>query len=201
MKEQRPHLLQENPNISSVEIAKIAGQKWRTLDSAAKENLQKQYLEKIKEFAVSVEEYKKQLTDEQKEEIRRTSLEQKEEKRQKRISREKRVLGKPKKPVTAFGSFMKEQSAARNMKPTKDILKSLSQEWLAMSEEEKAVYKAAYPEAYKAYKMNLAKWEGEMIEKGKKELVRKSTLMDSNAQSTQESRKISKKGKSEALKE
>ena len=70
-----------------------------------------------------------------------------------------------------------------------------------MSEEEKAVYKAAYPEAYQAYKMNLVKWESEMIEKGKKELVRKSTLMNSNAQSTQESRKISKKGKSEAHKE
>ena len=81
--------------------------------------MQKQYLEKIKDFAVSVEEYKKQLTDEQIEEIRRTSLEQKEEKRQKRISREKREFGKPKKPVTAFGSFMKEQSAARNIKPTK----------------------------------------------------------------------------------
>ncbi|XP_025103306.1 transcription factor A, mitochondrial-like isoform X3 [Pomacea canaliculata] len=176
MNEKLSKIRQNNPGASISKISKIASQLWKEQvpegKSAYKLLAHEEYQDYKRKYLVFLdglsEQEKAQLHDDE-----RAKMEFHERLRDKQ---ELRDLGKPKKPPNGYMVFVRSSLHARGGVSVNQFCKHLADHWRNMSKEEKEIYEKDARVEREKYKKELEEWEQKMIEIGREDLVRKSSL-------------------------
>ncbi|XP_039627527.1 transcription factor A, mitochondrial isoform X2 [Polypterus senegalus] len=171
--QKQPILLKQYPALRIVEITKKIAQEWRGMTPDQK----KPFLEAAslarEKYKQDIEKFNAQLTPAQ-------AAAFKEEKRQKRVKRklmrrkrELTVLGKPKRPRSAFNIFMAEHFVEAKGVSLQEKMKGLFNEWVRLNSSQKQGYMRLAEDDKIRYKNEIKSWEDHMIRIGREDLVRK----------------------------
>ncbi|XP_018378487.1 PREDICTED: ARS-binding factor 2, mitochondrial [Trachymyrmex cornetzi] len=167
----RNELQKEYPHCKLTELSKIASEKWTQIDPTIKQNLQKQFREQFSIYKQKLMDYENSLTNEQKMEIK--LLKKGHTLKQGEIKQKLMELGKPKRPLSAFMLFMQSKKNTKNPhKSHKDWINDITNEWKNMTMINKSKYNAEASDLLKKYKIEMQKWEEEMIRTGHYNIVK-----------------------------
>ncbi|XP_017757324.1 PREDICTED: high mobility group B protein 6 [Eufriesea mexicana] len=175
------HFTEEEPNIKYSDVLKKASKRWAVLNPIEKEHFQKQYSEKYEAYTKKLQEYNNSITKEQKQ----LWEEKKKEYEQTSIGinnkRMHEIFGKPKKPSNAYLSYVMSKKSEKDPNISfKNWMKCMAIRWKELSNEEKEPYVDQAIHLLAQYKIDLEKWEMEMIRSGHPDIVRAKTLMKYN---------------------
>ncbi|GFO28631.1 mitochondrial putative transcription factor a [Plakobranchus ocellatus] len=164
----------DHPEASRKEIVTIASQQWKNVDPEEKSLLTMQRKELFEKYKNDMKNYIDSMTPE---EIR-LEEKRKQQKMAKKLKMARRELGMPKMPGSAFTYFMSEQySQHSGEEGVTQIFKKLRNHWDSLSEKEKEKYKQQSTQKSEVYKEEMERWEKEMMELGRFDVIRKSTLL------------------------
>ncbi|XP_048406970.1 transcription factor A, mitochondrial isoform X1 [Stegostoma tigrinum] len=170
--EQQQIIFKQSPDIKVSEKTKQIAQAWRALTPDQKKPYELAANDAKLKYKVELAAFKANLTPAQ-----LASL--KEERRQKlakrRTMRKKRkltVLGKPKRPRTAFNIFMAENFDEAKGATSQAKLKNLQDEWHRQSETQKQMYAQLAEDDKIRYQNEIKLWEEQMIETGHEDVIR-----------------------------
>ncbi|XP_066253954.1 transcription factor A, mitochondrial-like [Euwallacea similis] len=172
--EKRPALIKTNPSLSSIEIIKTLSEQWSQLSVNAKETYILAALEERAKYDEKLVRYNAQLTPEQEKILKEIDAEKRKDKIKRKMRLENKAEGKPKRPVTAFAIFLKENFVQGTS--LVDSMKDITEKWTKLPEFEKQKYQFQWQKNKEKYEADLASWEDQMIAKGKSFLVRASSL-------------------------
>ncbi|KAK3801982.1 hypothetical protein RRG08_064576 [Elysia crispata] len=164
----------DHPNASRKEVVAIASQQWKSVDPEEKSHLAMQRKDLFEKYKDDMKSYLENMTpEEMKLEGRR-----KQQKMTKKLKRARRELGMPKMPASAFCCFMTEHYSehAGEDKVTR-IFKRLRDQWDSLSDAEKEKYQKQSAQRSEVYKEEIERWEKDMMEMGRFDVIRKSTLL------------------------
>ncbi|KAK9296835.1 hypothetical protein QLX08_009246 [Tetragonisca angustula] len=163
----KPRFAEESPDMKYSEVLQRASSEWSKLDVAKKENFineynksYKIYMEKLREYKNSLTEEQKQLWEQKKKEYEQTNTKKKYE-----------ILGKPKKPLNGYLSYL--SSKRKDKDPDmhiKDWVKSMTVNWNTLPDKEKEPYLTEATQLNAQYQKDLEKWEMEMIRCGNSDI-------------------------------
>lgn len=174
VKKVQEQILKDNPNISRTEVIAIASQQWKNVDPEEKSHLAIQRKELYEKYKNDIKIYYDNMTPE---EIKLDER-KKQQKMLKKLQTARKELGMPKMPAASFGMFMAENySQHAGSDKVTVIFKKLKDQWKNMSDAEKAKYKEQSLQSSENYKVEMERWEKEMMELGRFDVIRKSTLM------------------------
>ncbi|XP_078080542.1 transcription factor A, mitochondrial [Mustelus asterias] len=170
--EQHQVLFKQSPDIKVVEKTKWIAQAWRQLTPDQKQPYEIAASDARLKYKEELAVFRAKLTPTQ-----LASL--KEERRQKlakrRTIRKKRkltILGKPKRPRTAFNIFMAENFDEAKGTTSQAKLKSLQDEWQRLSDTQKQMYKQLAEDDKIRYQTEIKSWEEQMIDSGHADVIR-----------------------------
>ncbi|XP_060097214.1 transcription factor A, mitochondrial [Heteronotia binoei] len=171
-KDQHPICRKQNPNTSVLEITKKIAHAWRELPASEKQPYEAAAKIEMQTYKEQMAKYKAQLTPAQEEAL-------KEEKRRKvakrRATRKKRqltVLGKPKRPRSAFNIFMSEHFQEAKGVSSQGKMKNLFEEWQKLASFQKQTYHQLAEDDKIRYENEMKSWEEHMAEIGRGDLIR-----------------------------
>ncbi|KAJ8365662.1 hypothetical protein SKAU_G00144930 [Synaphobranchus kaupii] len=192
VKQQHPLVVRQNPDLKIVEIVKRIAQHWRALSPEQKRPFQEASLADHAQYKMEVEKFKSQLTPAQ-------SAALNEERRQKlakrksiRHKRELALLGKPKRPRSAFNIFMAEHFSQARGTTMQEKLISMLDDWKKLYLSQKQVYIQLAEDDRIRYKNEMKSWEEHMIEIGREDVVRGKKPVSKKTVSTKGGKKKSK---------
>ncbi|KAB0793076.1 hypothetical protein PPYR_12696 [Photinus pyralis] len=180
--ETRPILLKQHPDWKQMQVVKQIALNWRNMDTTLKEKYEERYR---KDHAVYEEEHTKYLSSLTAEQL--DALEKL--KADKRVRRNKRVIrklwrdtGKPKRPLTNFGYFIKEKrELPENRGDTLgNVLNKYKEAWTKLPEEAKQKYTNMFKADQERYNAEIEKWEAKMVNEGQRKIVRKDSQIESS---------------------
>lgn len=125
---------------------------WQSMDAAGRERFTKDYkTDLIKYYSSDYIKYMSSLSDVDKRRIKEMKLELKKRKELAAQQRRLRNLYKPKKPMSPFFRYYRDQSDRKASESHKDYLKRVKSKWNDLSETEKEKFKTSAEEeaAYK----------------------------------------------------
>ncbi|XP_043568291.1 transcription factor A, mitochondrial isoform X1 [Chiloscyllium plagiosum] len=170
--EQQQNLFKQSPDIKLSEKTKQIAHAWRQLTPDQKQPYELAASDAKLKYKVELAAFKANLTPAQ-----LASL--KEERRQKlakrRTMRKKRkltILGKPKRPRTAFNIFMAENFEEAKGATSQAKLKNLQDEWHRQSDQQKQMYTQLAEDDKVRYQNEIKLWEEQMIETGHGDVIR-----------------------------
>ncbi|XP_066140520.1 transcription factor A, mitochondrial-like [Euwallacea fornicatus] len=172
--EKRPALVKTNPSLSNIEIIKTLSQQWSQLNAKEKETYILAALEEKEIYDEKLFKYNAQLTPEHEKILKEIKVEKQKDKIKRKVKLENKAEGKPKKPVTAFAIFLKENFVQG--KSVVDSMRDITEKWTKLPESEKQKYQMQWQKNKEKYDADLVSWENRMIAKGKSFLVRDSLL-------------------------
>ncbi len=91
------------------ELVQKVSEQWKKLDLETKTKMMNEYHEKLKKHPEAVKNYYDSLTDAQRVQLEAAKQAKNESKKKRRATLELRKTGKPARPVSSFGIFVKEQ--------------------------------------------------------------------------------------------
>lgn len=192
VEQQRPLVVRQNPGLKVVDIVKRVAQQWRALSPEQKRPFEEASRADHAQYKVDIAQYKSQLSPAQ-------SAALKEEKRQKlakrksiRHKRELTLLGKPKRPRTAFNIFMSENFAQARGTSMQAKLISMTNDWKKMRISERQVYSQLAEDDQIRYRNEMKSWEEHMIEIGRDDVVRRKRATSKKTRGTKQGKKKSK---------
>ncbi|KAI8794882.1 transcription factor A, mitochondrial isoform X2 [Biomphalaria glabrata] len=169
-----PDMQKENPGIQRKELISKIAKMWKELDPEVKSQLSIQRKEMLEKYKQDMKMFLENITPDQ--------ISQLETKKLKNTARKKKLerksLGHPKKPVGAFGNFVREKFSERTDEPVAQFFKHISDQWHTMSDKEKEPYVIKAEEGKASYKEQIKNWEKEMMSLGRFDLVRKGSLVE-----------------------
>lgn len=181
MKQMRPEIRAKDPKISIIDTIKVIAKRWETVDPTTKKKLEEEYKNDQIQFIEKRAEYDSKLTDAQRIDIKLLKDELAEAK-DKRLHRKKvKQLGRPKKPASAFLRYLSEQRTKLPQSPNetyRDWQKKIAAKWTEFSDKEKEKYVVASHSEYGRYKLEISKWEEEMVKQGNLDVVRQEALIE-----------------------
>ncbi|XP_033880507.2 transcription factor A, mitochondrial [Acipenser ruthenus] len=170
--QQRPAVAKQYPDVRIVEITKKIAQEWRLLSPEQKKPYQEAALAARQVYKEEMTKFKEQLSPAQ-------AAALKEEKRQKmarrraiRKKRELTMLGKPKRPRSAFNIFMSEHFQEATGESMQSKMKNLFEDWSKLRISQKQVYMQLAEDDKIRYKNEMKSWEEHMVEVGREDLIR-----------------------------
>ncbi|CAF0811465.1 unnamed protein product [Brachionus calyciflorus] len=136
----------------------------------ASKNTEEQNLKKNELLSTLNNDQIKNLTDElaKERELRKKML------KEFRIKKEKNKLNAPKRPKGAF--FLYCDTLDKGDAPIQQFTRGASEKWKLLAQQDKDVFNREASEQMQEYMIKYAEWEKKMIEQGKKNLIRKTTL-------------------------
>jgi len=176
--EKRPFLVTYYPDLKATDLVKKASQQWRMLSPEAKRPYDQAAVEARAHYNVQLQQYKNSLTplqSELREKERRLRLAKLKEGRRKT---ELKTLGKPKSTRSAFNLFMSENYTKVKYQPMNLTMrmKSLRNDWETLVDAQKKRYNQLAEDDKVRYHNEMKIWERRMMEMGREDLVRKSSL-------------------------
>ncbi|KAF7388182.1 hypothetical protein HZH66_010949 [Vespula vulgaris] len=168
MKIMRPSIVNKFPGYKSSDIVKELSARWALEDPEYKFKLNKEYDTEYKEYMVKLIEFEKTITPEQRENymnMRKNINKRKESKE------DVTLLGKPKRPPSAFILYMLNQMKVQ--KPvikTKEYLKQLSIQWNTMNERDKQQFIDQAGKLMDQYNKEKVEWKQNKIKESHKKV-------------------------------
>ncbi|XP_012278210.1 transcription factor A, mitochondrial [Orussus abietinus] len=159
------------------DFVKKVAQEWAQIDEAEKKNMQKEYEKRMNDYINELLEYDKSITEEQRNLVEKEK--KKAEQRHNQIVLKKKLeeLGRPKKPISAFGLYimdhMKKENISGNLKK---VMLEVGNKWKILSTDEKKMYTDKYKKLWNEYQHTLLEWEKQMIKLGYTDYIRNKTL-------------------------
>lgn len=145
--ENRQLVVTKHPNLKVYEIDSILAKMWQSLDPTDREPFIKQYkTDLIEYYSSDSTKYKSSISDIDKRRIKEMNEEIK--MRKELAAQQKKLckLDKPKKPISSFFRYYKEQSDRMVNEPHKDYLQRVKSRWNDLSEAEKVKFKPSAAE-------------------------------------------------------
>ncbi|XP_024153924.1 transcription factor A, mitochondrial isoform X2 [Oryzias melastigma] len=174
--QQKPAVVQQNPEIKPVDIIRRIAQQWRVLSPEQKKPFQEAMQRDMQKFKLDLQKYQSQLTPAQ---LQQQAVERKQRMSKRKAIRKKRELtslGKPKRPRSAFNIFMSEHFEEARGTTTPAKMKSLMDDWRSLFSNQKQVYMQLAEDDKIRYKNEMKSWEDHMLEIGREDLLRDQTL-------------------------
>uniref|UniRef100_A0A336M6C8 CSON012768 protein n=1 Tax=Culicoides sonorensis TaxID=179676 RepID=A0A336M6C8_CULSO len=181
MKEFRPKVVAQNPNMKQIEIVKMVAKSWEKVDQATKDKLEGEYKKEREVFMKEMLAYESKLTPQQKEDLKMARQDRVEAREKRDMKKRNKDLNKPKRPASAFVMFAMEQrksnppSAKENLR---DYMKKLGEKWSKLSDAEKKPFMEANVKANAQYKSDLESWEKLMMKEGNFDVIRNPIVLE-----------------------
>ncbi|XP_057607850.1 transcription factor A, mitochondrial [Chionomys nivalis] len=172
--EQLPRFKAKHPDAKLSELIRKIGAAWRELPDAEKKVYEADFKAEWKAYKEAMSKFKDQLTPTQ-----LVSFEK--EERQKRLKkkasikkRELTLLGKPKRPRSAYNIYVSESFQETKEESAQGKLKTINQAWKNLSSDERQVYIQLAKDDRIRYDNEMKSWEEQMAEVGRSDLIRRS---------------------------
>ncbi|XP_021483058.1 transcription factor A, mitochondrial [Meriones unguiculatus] len=178
--EQLPRFKAQYPDIRLIDLVRKIAAVWRDLPEQEKEVYETDFKAEWEKYKEAVTRFKAQLSPSQLKLLEK-DLKQKRMKR-KAILRKKEltVLGKPKRPRSAYNIYVAESFPESKEKTVQAKMKSINQTWKNMSDEEKESYFQLAKDDKIRYNNEIKSWEDQMAEVGRSDLIRQSVKRTGN---------------------
>lgn len=184
----------KNPNLPKLKMLGEAAKTWRSLSAEQKlaysELADKNRKEKQAQLDKIFSGLSETDSDLLKKDIAKTASLRRKHLSAFRIKREKKALGRPKKPATSFVLFTK--TLPRGDAPITEFIKGAGHKWKALPEQDKDKFREQAKIEQEAYSKKLKEWEGKMLSEGKDILVRKSVVGKLTKRLTKTTKRMSK---------
>lgn len=169
-------LQKEYPNYTYSDIVKKASKQWAQVEPKVKENLRKQYMEQHLIYKQKLQDYENSITWDQKALVNEQLIKKEHEWEKNQVKQKLAELGKPKRPLSAFFLFLQNKQDSKDPQVLyKDWVNNVSKEWKNMTKEAKEKYVAEATQLRDKYKIDLKKWEKNMIQAGHQNLLKSNT--------------------------
>ncbi|XP_019748154.1 transcription factor A, mitochondrial [Hippocampus comes] len=196
--QQKPVIVSQNPELKHVEAIRKLAQEWKLMRPEQKQPFEDAFLREKEQFKIDLQQYLAQLTPA---ELEQQVLEKRQRKAKRKAFRKKReatVMGKPKRPRTAFNIFMSEHFVEAKGENTQAKMKTLLGDWKKLFGNQKQVYAQLAEDDKIRYKNEITSWEDHMMEIGRGDLLRDKTLVSQRRKAAEAEK--AKKKKREAAK-
>ncbi|KAH0623564.1 hypothetical protein JD844_006454 [Phrynosoma platyrhinos] len=171
-KDQQPIYRKQNPDVSVLEITKKIAQEWRELPASDKQPYEAAAKADRQVYKEQIAKYKAGLTPAQEAAIKEEKRRKLQKRRATRKKRQLTVLGKPKRPRTAFNIFMSEHFQEAKGISIQAKMKNLFDEWQKVSSSQKQTYLQLAEDDKIRYENEMKSWEEHMAEIGREDLIR-----------------------------
>nr|XP_028585463.1 transcription factor A, mitochondrial [Podarcis muralis] len=171
-KEQQPFYKKQNPDVSVVDITKKIAHAWRELPASDKQPYETAAKTDRQIYKEQMIKYKAQLTPAQEAALKEEKRRRVEKRRAARKKRQLTMLGKPKRPRSAFNIFMSEHFQEAKGISIQAKMKNLFEEWQKMSSSQKKTYQQLAEDDKIRYENEMKSWEEQMAEIGREDLIR-----------------------------
>ncbi|XP_059137614.1 transcription factor A, mitochondrial [Peromyscus eremicus] len=171
--EQLPRFKAKHPDAKLSELVRKIAAAWRELPDAEKKVYEADFKAEWKAYKEAMSRFKDQLTPSQ-----LVSFEK--EVRQKRMKKQALVkkkelmlLGKPKRPRSAYNIYVSESFQEATDQTAQGKLKSINEAWKKLSSDEKQAYIQLAKDDRIRYDNEMKSWEEQMAEVGRSDLIRR----------------------------
>ncbi|XP_053442311.1 transcription factor A, mitochondrial [Nycticebus coucang] len=172
-KEQLPIIRAQNPDVKNTELIKKIAELWRKLPDSEKKIYEDASRAAWEAYKEEINKIQEQLTPTQIVSLEKEIMQKRLKKKALIKKRELTILGKPKRPRTAYNIFVSEcfQDARDDSSQAK--LKTINEAWKNMSSSQKQVYFQFAKDDKIRYENEMKSWEEQMIEVGRNDLIRR----------------------------
>ncbi|VVC29009.1 High mobility group box domain [Cinara cedri] len=167
-------------NLRTKDTFRILSEMWKLFDVNTKEKMTEAYGKELVKYKENMKNYKESLTDEQKNELFRAKYEALEQKTKRKLKKELKELGKPRKPPTAYILFATEHLKYNRDEPVNKYMVTIAKKWKELDSDKKNKYLEEASDEIDKYNDALIKWEKDMIQAGRLDLVRNSSIINSS---------------------
>lgn len=176
MKQIRPSIIEENPNLPITEISRRISQKWGNIDPKVRNDIELQYHKDKEAYDQARLNYESSLSSEQKDAMAQERLKIVQAKTKRKLKKKAKEQDKPKKPPTSYGLFVLSKANSRGNIPVTEWSKDLSKEWKNLDEAKKNKFINEAKELQAKFSKDLEVWEEKMVNLGHVDLLRTESL-------------------------
>lgn len=171
--EQLPKFKAKHPDAKLSELARKIAALWRELPEAEKKAYEEDFKAEWKVYKEALGKYKEQLTPSQLMGFENEARQKRLKKKAQIKRRELILLGKPKRPRSAYNIYVSESFQEAKDESAKEKLKIVNQAWKNLSSEEKQSYIQLAKDDKIRYDNEMKSWEEQMAEVGRSDLIRR----------------------------
>ncbi|KAF5927862.1 transcription factor A, mitochondrial [Diceros bicornis minor] len=171
-KEQLPIFKAQNPDAKNSELIKKIAQLWRELPDSEKKIYEDAYRADWQAYKEEINRFQEQLTPSQMVSLEKEITQKRLRKKALIKKRELTMLGKPKRPRSAYNIFIAECFQEAKDGPSQVKLKTVNENWKNLSSAQKQVYIQLANDDKIRYYNEMKSWEEHMIEVGRNDLIR-----------------------------
>lgn len=170
--EQLPRFKAKHPDVKISELIRIAAS-WRELPDAEKKVYEADFKADWKAYKEALSKFKDQLTPSQlvsfEKEVRQKRLKKKASIKKRELT----LLGKPKRPRSAYNIYVSESFQETKDGSASGRLKSINEAWKNLSSDERQAYIQLAKDDRIRYDNEMKSWEEQMAEVGRSDLIRR----------------------------
>lgn len=167
----------QNPDLKLGEMAKTIGEQWKELPDAEKKIYEDAYKVDLKAYKEEMRRIHEALTPAQRISLAENIAQRRLKRKGAVTKRELSILGKPKKPRTAYNIFLSEYIQDCDGATIQAKWKSANESWKNMPSSQKLVYEQLAKDDRIRYDNEIRSWEEHMIEVGRDDVVRRKTYL------------------------
>ncbi|XP_042816843.1 transcription factor A, mitochondrial isoform X2 [Panthera tigris] len=172
-KEQLPIFKAQNPDAKNSELIRKIAQLWRELPDSEKKIYEDAYRADWQAYKEEINRIQEQLTPSQIVSLEK-EIQQKRLKKKALIKkRELTMLGKPKRPRSAYNIYIAERFQEHKDGTSQVKLKTINENWKNLSSSQKQVYIQLANDDKIRYYNEMKSWEEQMLEVGRNDLLRR----------------------------
>ncbi|XP_011360459.1 transcription factor A, mitochondrial [Pteropus medius] len=182
-KEQLPIFKAQNPDAKNSELIKKIAELWRELPESEKKVYEDAYKADWQAYKEEINRIQEQLTPSQMVSLEKEIMQKRLKKKAIIKKRELTMLGKPKRPRSAYNIFISERFQEAKDGTSQLKLKTVNESWKNLSSSQKQVYIQLAEDDKIRYYNEIKSWEEQMVEVGRIDLLRRK--MKPQAKSTE----------------
>ncbi|XP_017745401.1 PREDICTED: transcription factor A, mitochondrial [Rhinopithecus bieti] len=179
-KEQLPIFRAENPDAKPTELIRRIAKLWRELPDSKKKIYQDAYRADWQVYKEKISRFKEQLTPSQITSLEKEIMDKHLKRKAMTKRKELTQLGKPKRPRSAYNVYVAEKFQEAKGDSPQEKLKTVKENWKNLSDSEKELYIRLAKEDEIRYHNEMNSWEEQMIEAGRKDLLRRTIKQRQN---------------------
>ncbi|XP_023041347.1 transcription factor A, mitochondrial isoform X2 [Piliocolobus tephrosceles] len=172
-KEQLPIFRAENPDAKPTELIRRIAKLWRELPDSKKKIYQDAYRADWQVYKEKISRFKEQLTPNQITSLEKEIMDRHLKRKAMTKRKELTLLGKPKRPRSAYNIYVADRFQEAKGDSPQEKLKTVKENWKNLSDSEKELYIRLAKEDEIRYHNEMKCWEEQMIEAGRKDLLRR----------------------------
>ncbi|XDB65357.1 hypothetical protein AB1E18_018652 [Capra hircus] len=173
-KEQLPIFKAQNPDAKNSELIKKIAKLWRELPDSEKKIYEDAYRADWQAYKEEMSRVQEQLTPSQIVSLEKEIMQKRLKKKALIKKRELTMLGKPKRPRSAYNIFIAERFQETRDGTSQVKLKAINENWKNLSNSQKQVYIQLAKDDKIRYYNEMKSWEEQMMEVGREDLIRRS---------------------------